>query len=151
MERFNFGHICLVSWRVPVLEWACFLKFGQFYTIILLSMLCIPLACTFSPSSMPMIFRFNLLLELQHSCMFLSQFLSCLIKISSVFHIYLLCLWALKFFHLFQSQLLHWFKGLFFPGFLFDFFLQTFHIFVILHFHILYCPYFMYFFILYSL
>jgi hypothetical protein len=43
------------------------------------------LACTSSPSSMPMSLRFGLLMELLTSYIFLSQLLSCLTKISSVF------------------------------------------------------------------
>jgi hypothetical protein len=43
------------------------------------------LACTSSPSSMLMILRFGVLMELLNSCIFLSQLLSCLTKISSVF------------------------------------------------------------------
>jgi hypothetical protein len=61
------------------------LRFGKFSLIILLNMLHIPLACTSSPSSMPMILRIGLLMELLSSCIFLSQLLSCLTKISSVY------------------------------------------------------------------
>jgi hypothetical protein len=43
------------------------------------------LTCTSSPSSMPMILTFGLLMELLSSCIFLSQLLSCLTKSSSVF------------------------------------------------------------------
>jgi hypothetical protein len=46
------------------------------------------LACTSSPSSMPKILRFGLFMELLNSCIILSQLLSCLTKISSVFSIY---------------------------------------------------------------
>jgi hypothetical protein len=53
--------------------------------IILLSILPIPLACTSSPSSMPMIHRFGLLMELLSSCEFLSQLLSLLSEDSSLF------------------------------------------------------------------
>jgi hypothetical protein len=42
------------------------------------------LACTSSPS-MPMILKFGLLMELLNSCIFLSQLLCCLTKISFVF------------------------------------------------------------------
>jgi hypothetical protein len=49
-----------------------------------LNMLHIPLVCTSSPSSMPMILRFGLKESLS-SYIFLSQLLSCLTKISSVF------------------------------------------------------------------
>jgi hypothetical protein len=42
------------------------------------------LACTSSPS-MPMFLRFGLLMESLGSCIFLSQLLRCLTKISSVF------------------------------------------------------------------
>jgi hypothetical protein len=41
------------------------LRFGNFSIIILLNILYIPLACTSSPSSMPMILRFS------HSIIFL--------------------------------------------------------------------------------
>jgi hypothetical protein len=44
------------------------LRFGNFSIIILLNILYIPLACTSSPSSMPMILRFSLLMELRNSC-----------------------------------------------------------------------------------
>jgi hypothetical protein len=44
-----------------------------------------PLACTSSPSSVPMIVRFGLLMESLNSCIFLSQLLSCLTNIPSVF------------------------------------------------------------------
>jgi hypothetical protein len=43
------------------------------------------LACTSSPSSVAMIFRFGLLMELLSSCVFISQLLSLLSKSSSVF------------------------------------------------------------------
>jgi hypothetical protein len=42
-----------------------------------LNILHITLACTSSPSSMPMILRFGLLTELLSSCIFLSKLLSC--------------------------------------------------------------------------
>jgi hypothetical protein len=50
-----------------------------------LNILCIPLAWTSFPSSVTMILRFSLLMELLSSYIFLSQFLSCVIKSSSVF------------------------------------------------------------------
>jgi hypothetical protein len=43
------------------------------------------LVCTASSSSMPMILSLGLLMELLSSCIFLSQLLSCLSKISFVF------------------------------------------------------------------
>jgi hypothetical protein len=50
------------------------------------------LVCTSSPS-MPMNLRFGLWMELLSSCIFLSQLLSCLTRISSVFYlIYILSL-----------------------------------------------------------
>jgi hypothetical protein len=56
------------------------------------------LACTFSPFSMPVILRFGLLMELLSSCIFLSQLLCCLTKISSFFFLqFLFYLWALRF------------------------------------------------------
>jgi hypothetical protein len=42
-------------------------------------------ACTSSPSSMPMILRFGLLMESVSSCIFLLKVLSCLTNSSSVF------------------------------------------------------------------
>jgi hypothetical protein len=53
--------------------------------IILLNILSIPLTCTSSPSSIPMILWFGLLRESLSSYIFLSQLLSCLTKSSSVF------------------------------------------------------------------
>jgi hypothetical protein len=47
----------------------------------LLNILWIPFACTSSPSSMPMIFRFGLLMQSVSSCIFLSQVLCCLTNI----------------------------------------------------------------------
>jgi hypothetical protein len=44
----------------------------------LLNILRIPFACTSSPSSMPMILKFGLLMESVSSCVFFSQVLSCL-------------------------------------------------------------------------
>jgi hypothetical protein len=44
-----------------------------------------PFFYPFSPSSMPMILRFGLLMELPSSCIFFSQLLSCLSKISFFF------------------------------------------------------------------
>jgi hypothetical protein len=40
-----------------------FSRFGKFSVIILLNILWIPFACTYSPSSMPMILRFGLLMN----------------------------------------------------------------------------------------
>jgi hypothetical protein len=62
-----------------------FLRFGKFSVIILLNILCIPLSYTSSPSSMPMIFRFGLLMESLSSFMFFLYLLICLTKICSVF------------------------------------------------------------------
>jgi hypothetical protein len=56
---------------------------------------------------MPMILRFGLLMELASSCIFLSQLLSCLTKISSVFLLFLFYLWALRF-YLLLASLLEW-------------------------------------------
>jgi hypothetical protein len=64
-----------------------FSRFGKFSVIVLLSILQIPFACTSYPSSMPMILRFGLLMELVSSCIFLSQVLSCLTNSSSIFHL----------------------------------------------------------------
>jgi hypothetical protein len=63
----------------------CIHCLGHFSVTILLNILYIPLACTIYPSSITMILRFGLLIELMSSCIFLSQLLSCLTKISSVF------------------------------------------------------------------
>jgi hypothetical protein len=57
----------------------------QCSAIITLNILHIPLACTSYLSSMPMILKFELLMESLSSCIFLSHLLSCLTKISSVF------------------------------------------------------------------
>jgi hypothetical protein len=51
----------------------------------LLNILRIPFACTSSPSLMPMILKFCLLMELVSFCVFFSQVLSCLINSSSAF------------------------------------------------------------------
>jgi hypothetical protein len=40
-----------------------FSRFGNFSAIIFLTILCIPYACTSSPSSMPMILRLGLLID----------------------------------------------------------------------------------------
>jgi hypothetical protein len=61
------------------------LRFGKISVIISLNTLHIPLACTSSPSSMPMILRLGLLMESLNSCKFLSHLLYCLTMISSVF------------------------------------------------------------------
>jgi hypothetical protein len=49
-----------------------FLRFVKFYALILLNILCIPLVCTSSPSSVPMIFKFGLLMESVSSWIFFS-------------------------------------------------------------------------------
>jgi hypothetical protein len=61
-----------------------FSRLGQFSVIILLNMLWLPFAWTSYPSSMPMILRFGLLMELVSSCIFLSQVMSHLNNSSSV-------------------------------------------------------------------
>jgi hypothetical protein len=65
-----------------------FLRFQKLSVIILLNILCIPLACTTSPSSVPMILRFVLLMEWVSSWLFLSQLLNCLTKISLIFSLF---------------------------------------------------------------
>jgi hypothetical protein len=61
MGKFYFGQVSLVSWKLPVPEWAKLSQdLGKFSAVILLNILCIPFACTSSPSSMPMILRFGL-------------------------------------------------------------------------------------------
>jgi hypothetical protein len=73
-----------------VLEASCsfmgnsFLRFGKFSIILLLNILCIPLVCTSSHSSMLLSLRIDLLMEWLSSCIFLSQVLSCLTEIYSV-------------------------------------------------------------------
>jgi hypothetical protein len=55
------------------------------------------LPCTSSPSSMLLILRFGLLMELLYSCIFLSQLLSCLTKIFLFFLEFLINIQALRF------------------------------------------------------
>jgi hypothetical protein len=63
------GVVLYCSHLFGVLEASCtwmgidFSKFGKFSVIILLNILCLPFAYTSSPSSIPMILRFCLLLE----------------------------------------------------------------------------------------
>jgi hypothetical protein len=84
------GEVLFLSSLFGVLEVPCtwmgnsFLRFRKFSALILLNILYIPLASISFPSSMPMIHRFGLLMELLSSCIFLLQFLSLLSK-SSVF------------------------------------------------------------------
>jgi hypothetical protein len=82
-----------------------FSRFGEFSAIILLNILHVPFACTYSPSSMPMILRFGLLTESMNSCIFLSQLLSLLSKNSSVFFfkVYFIFKPLDSVFHLFYS------------------------------------------------
>jgi hypothetical protein len=74
-----------------VLEAACickgmdFSRFGKFSVIVSLNILQIPFAYTSSPSLMPMILMFGLLVESVSSCIFFSQVLSCLTNSSLVF------------------------------------------------------------------
>jgi hypothetical protein len=78
LERFYFG--CMFG----VLEASCarmgkyFSRFGKYSDIILMTVLLISLACTYSASLMPMILKFGLLMDSLISCIFLSQILSCL-------------------------------------------------------------------------
>jgi hypothetical protein len=44
--QFYFGQVCLVSWRLPVPEWAIFSRLGKISVIILLNILQIPFAGT---------------------------------------------------------------------------------------------------------
>jgi hypothetical protein len=68
------GEVLFWSSLVSVLEASCtwigksFLRFRKFSVIILLNILHIPLAYTFSPSSVPMILRFGLLIGSLSSC-----------------------------------------------------------------------------------
>jgi hypothetical protein len=61
------------------------LGFRNFFAIILLNILHVPLVCTSSLSSMPIIPRFGLLMESQNSYIFLQYLLSLLSKSFSVF------------------------------------------------------------------
>jgi hypothetical protein len=51
MERFYFGHVSLMSWRVPVPEWTTLSQdLGNVQqNVILLRMLCISLVCSSPP------------------------------------------------------------------------------------------------------
>jgi hypothetical protein len=103
------GEVIFWSSLFGVLEASCtwmvktFSRFGNFSVIILLNMLHTHLAYT-SSSSMPMILRFGLLMQSLSSCIFLSQLLSCLTKISSVFFFNFYLIFELRdsVFHLFQ-------------------------------------------------
>jgi hypothetical protein len=98
MERFYLDQVCLVSWRLSVPKEQIFLEIWEIFCFYLLNILCIFLACSSSPSSMTMILRLGLLMESLSSYIFLSQLLSCLTKISSVFFLsFLLYLLALRF------------------------------------------------------
>jgi hypothetical protein len=79
------------------------LRFGKFSVIILLNILWIPFAWTSSPSSIPIILRFGLLMEPVNYCIFHSQLLSCLTNISSVFffNFYFIFEFWVSVFHLF--------------------------------------------------
>jgi hypothetical protein len=63
----------------------------------LLNILQIPFACTYSPSSMPIILRFGPLMDSLSSCIFLSQILSCVTNSSLVFTLISLSLQVLRF------------------------------------------------------
>jgi hypothetical protein len=80
------------------------LRFGIF-SVILLNISWIPFAWTSSPSLIPIILRFGLLMELVSSRIFLSQLLSCLTKMSSVFffNFYFIFKFRDSVFHLFYS------------------------------------------------
>jgi hypothetical protein len=84
------------------------LRFGKISVIILLNILCIPLPCTSSPSSMSMILRFGLLMEFLGSCVFPSELLSCLIKSSSVFSLISVLSLSSKILSSSCSSLLEW-------------------------------------------
>jgi hypothetical protein len=83
------GVVLFWSSQYGVLEASCtwmaiaFYKSGKFPVIILLNILWFPFASY--PSSMPMILRFCLLMELVSSCIFLSQVLSYLTNSFSYF------------------------------------------------------------------
>jgi hypothetical protein len=90
------------------------------------------LACTSSPSSMPMSLMFCLLMESQSSCIFLSQLLSCLTKSSSVFFYnfyFIFEIWE-SVFHLFSllewptSVFFVWLNALYFQDFCLSLFLR---------------------------
>jgi hypothetical protein len=105
------------------------------------------LACTSSPSSMPMILRFGLSMESLGSCIFLSQLLSYLTKSSSVFSLISISSLSSEILSSTCSSLLEWpstvffvwLNGLFISRIYVWFFSEVFHIFVQLLFCILYC------------
>jgi hypothetical protein len=90
-----------------------FLRFGKFCVIILLNILCIPLACTSSPSSVTIICRFGLLMGPLSSYVFLLQILSLLSKDTSVVFINIYFVFKPEFLSSTWSRLLHCFLTVF--------------------------------------
>jgi hypothetical protein len=80
---FCFGVVLFGSCLFGVLE-ASFTWMGivfcrlQNFSVYFVELLCIPIACTYSLSLMPIILRFHLLMESVSSWIFLSQVFSCL-------------------------------------------------------------------------
>jgi hypothetical protein len=85
------GEVLFWSGLFGVLKASCtlmgktFLRFGEFLFIILLNIFQIPFAWTSAPSSIPIVLMFIPLKRSVSSYIFLSQLLSCLTNISSVF------------------------------------------------------------------
>jgi hypothetical protein len=88
--------LCLIGVLEATCTWmgVSFSGFGKF-SIILLSMLPVPLDYTYSPS-MPMICRFSLLLLFQNSCTVHSYLFILFSMYLPFFLLCLLCLWVLK-------------------------------------------------------
>jgi hypothetical protein len=62
-ERFCFGNVCLVSKGFLYLAGHLFLKIWEIFCYYFVEYVAYSLACTSSPSSMPMIHSFGLLME----------------------------------------------------------------------------------------
>jgi hypothetical protein len=111
------------------------------------------LACISSLSLMPMVCRFILLMEPQHSCIFFHSSWVFSLRILVLFK-YVFCFWALKFSYTCSSLqdclstvFLILLKEILFPEFLFDSFFEIFHIFGKVLFRFLCCLiYFIYLF-----
>jgi hypothetical protein len=152
VERFLFWSHLFGVLKLSVPEWTSFLRPEKFYAIVLLNVLHIPLACIASPS-MPMIYRFGLLMKSQSSCIFpcSSGFCSGIFQIFSLISILPLSpeiLSSTSLLSVFLSDL----KNFLFPGFLLDSFFETFHIFVKFLFQSLcYLLYFIFLFFCYNL
>jgi hypothetical protein len=106
--------------------WIAFSRFGKFSVIILLSILWMPLACTYFPSSMPVVLKFSLLMDLVNFCIFISQVLSCLTNNSSVFHLIFISSSSSEILLSACSSLLEWLSTVF--VFLFHYISEVFYI-----------------------